>query len=138
MADIQSEDIKNHARYLTRRAIEAGQLIRQPCERCGSDAEAHHEDYSNPFAVRWLCRLHHRQEHKRLRRLHPELPSGTATEFWSPKEYAAVHGICLTTVWRRIWTGKIVAEQPFGPGTPGRRGGRWFIRKEPAIMRSTA
>jgi hypothetical protein len=26
-------------------------------------AEAHHDDYSKPFEVRWLCRMHHRAVH---------------------------------------------------------------------------
>jgi len=44
--------------------IRAGRLVRQPCEICGSEnAEAHHEDYSKPREVRWLCTSHYRQRH---------------------------------------------------------------------------
>jgi hypothetical protein len=34
--------------------------VPEPCERCGApDAEKHHDDYSRPLAVRWLCRSCH-------------------------------------------------------------------------------
>ena len=39
-------------------------LERQPCEICGSPAEAHHDDYDKPLEVRWLCFEHHREWHK--------------------------------------------------------------------------
>lgn len=44
-------------------AIKKGRLVRMPCEACGEKAEAHHDDYSKPLAVRWLCRPHHMQHH---------------------------------------------------------------------------
>src|SRR4051812_39153823 len=41
-------------------ALRKGVLTRQPCEVCGSEkSQAHHEDYSKPLEVRWLCRPHH-------------------------------------------------------------------------------
>jgi len=46
------------ARKLVERAILSGHLIRpKHCAACGTEAfcEAHHEDYSKPFAVEWLC-----------------------------------------------------------------------------------
>ncbi len=47
-------------------AIKSGRLTRQPCAVCGSaPAEAHHDDYSRPLDVRWLCKPHHREHHKR-------------------------------------------------------------------------
>lgn len=37
---------------------------KQPCEVCGSlDTHRHHEDYSKPLEVRWLCQLHHKEVH---------------------------------------------------------------------------
>jgi len=51
-------------------AVLRGRLIRQDCEICGAchgrDGQivnAHHEDYSRPLEVRWLCARHHRQLH---------------------------------------------------------------------------
>jgi ribosomal protein S27AE len=46
------------------KAIASGELKRQPCEVCGkTNVHAHHDDYSQPLKVRWLCPLHHRQRH---------------------------------------------------------------------------
>lgn len=54
----------HEARWKVRRAIESGRLTRQPCEVCGvSPTHAHHDDYSKPLEVRWLCPHHHREHH---------------------------------------------------------------------------
>jgi DNA-directed RNA polymerase subunit RPC12/RpoP len=54
----------NPARAQVTSAIRAGRLVRQPCEVCGAvKVDAHHDDYSRPLDVRWLCRAHHRQHH---------------------------------------------------------------------------
>lgn len=63
-------DSEAHARHLvrlrTKQAIRKGRLPRQPCEVCGSgQVDAHHDDYSKPFEVRWLCRTHHKELHRR-------------------------------------------------------------------------
>lgn len=44
-------------------ALRRGDLKKQPCCVCGSDAEAHHPDYDRPLDVVWLCRPHHKQAH---------------------------------------------------------------------------
>jgi hypothetical protein len=44
-------------------AIRDGKLIKQPCQVCRSeDVEGHHEDYSKPLEVEWLCSRHHKTE----------------------------------------------------------------------------
>lgn len=55
---------KDRARKMVAKAIKDGLPI-LPCEVCQSieDIEAHHEDYSKPLAVQWLCPKHHRQLH---------------------------------------------------------------------------
>ena len=47
--------------------LKRGKISRQPCEECGSTIrlEAHHEDYSKPLEIRWLCRVHHLELHSR-------------------------------------------------------------------------
>ena len=58
--------IRNHARNLCRKRIASGVLIKQPCEVCNTNVniEAHHDDYSKPLEVRWLCRKHHCEHHR--------------------------------------------------------------------------
>lgn len=50
---------------------EASKLKIQPCEICGTlnNIEKHHEDYSKPLKVRWLCAVHHRDIHKIFRQM---------------------------------------------------------------------
>lgn len=56
---------KNRARLKVHRAVASGRLKRQGCEVCGAPAQAHHEDYSKPLDVRWLCQQHHSRAHRR-------------------------------------------------------------------------
>lgn len=47
-------------------AVRSGKIIRGICSACGDPnqkAHAHHEDYSKPLDVIWLCRTCHRKEH---------------------------------------------------------------------------
>ncbi len=58
--------IYNRARTIVSHALGSHQLIPQPCEECGNaKTDAHHEDYTKPLEVRWLCRKHHRLLHTR-------------------------------------------------------------------------
>jgi DNA-binding PadR family transcriptional regulator len=57
--------IKKAASTAVNNAVRDGRLTRQPCEICGKDkAHAHHDDYSKPLDVRWLCTKHHAEWHK--------------------------------------------------------------------------
>lgn len=48
------------AKNAVHNAIKRGKLQRQPCEVCGNpDVQAHHDDYTQKLAVRWLCVRHH-------------------------------------------------------------------------------
>lgn len=44
--------------------VKRGGLKPQTCEVCGEKAEKHHDDYSKPLEVRWLCRKHHLGLHR--------------------------------------------------------------------------
>jgi hypothetical protein len=45
-------------------AIRDGKLFSEPCAVCGEEkTHAHHDDYSKPLNVRWLCAAHHKQWH---------------------------------------------------------------------------
>jgi hypothetical protein len=62
------------AHTVVKRAIRDGLLVRGMCTAkttqgvCGGIAEAHHEDYSKPLEVVWLCCKHHQTRHSELRR----------------------------------------------------------------------
>ena len=55
---------KSKARELVASAIRNKSLVKEPCIICGDiNSFAHHEDYSKPLDVIWLCRKHHREKH---------------------------------------------------------------------------
>ncbi len=59
------EKVKVH--HQVENAIWRGRLDRKRiCERCSKECRlhAHHEDYSKPFDVIWLCPHCHKQIHK--------------------------------------------------------------------------
>jgi hypothetical protein len=53
------------AGHLLRRAIRSKKIRVGCCEVCRTRRfiEGHHEDYSKPLEVVWLCRQHHREIH---------------------------------------------------------------------------
>lgn len=57
--------LKYKATRMVSNAIRDKKLFKMPCEICGADkrTHAHHDDYSKPLNVRWLCAAHHRQWH---------------------------------------------------------------------------
>lgn len=58
------QKLKIAARSEVRKARLRGELQREACEVCGDpDTQAHHDDYSKPLEVRWLCRPHHDEHH---------------------------------------------------------------------------
>jgi hypothetical protein len=36
------------------------------CEICGEPGEKHHDNYSKPLEVRYLCTRHHAEHHRRI------------------------------------------------------------------------
>lgn len=55
---------KYQARTAVGNAIRDKRLFKKDCEVCGdSNSQAHHEDYSKPLDVRWMCFSCHRAEH---------------------------------------------------------------------------
>jgi hypothetical protein len=54
------EKVKAHR--IVYNAVKSGELKRLPCWICGAlKVEAHHEDYSKPLEVIWVCNKHHYQ-----------------------------------------------------------------------------
>lgn len=60
------------ARQKVMKALKSGRLKPRPCELCGFEGRAkdgrnlvhaHHDDYSKPLEVRWICVKCHYKEH---------------------------------------------------------------------------
>ena len=55
---------KHLARVKVATEVLAGRLKSEPCVECGNPkTDAHHEDYTKPLEVIWLCRKHHSRLH---------------------------------------------------------------------------
>lgn len=64
---IERNPEKRAAHTAVGNALRSGKLVRQPCETCGDpQVDAHHEDYSQPLSVRWLCKKHHLELHRKV------------------------------------------------------------------------
>jgi hypothetical protein len=62
-----AQRLKDIARSIAHSSRARGKLTPQPCERCQSvRVEMHHDDYSQPLAVRWLCKAHHAERHREI------------------------------------------------------------------------
>ena len=56
-----------YARSKAAYALSTGKMIRKPCEVCGNPkSQAHHDDYTKPLDVVFLCFRHHRERHGQL------------------------------------------------------------------------
>lgn len=59
--------LKERTRRKSSYAILRGRIPKKPCLVCGEiKAEAHHNNYNDPYDITWLCRKHHFEEHRRL------------------------------------------------------------------------
>lgn len=61
----QDRAIRTAARSYLHAMIRKGLMVRLDCEVCGSNEniEGHHDDYTKPLDVRWLCKAHHIEHH---------------------------------------------------------------------------
>ena len=58
---------KERSRSLAQYSLRVGHIKRKNCKICGSEkSHMHHEDYSKPLEVIWLCPLHHAERHKEI------------------------------------------------------------------------
>lgn len=73
---LKENKLKAKAHQMVGYAVQKGDLIRQPCERCGTKEKvvAHHEDYNKPLDVVWLCQYHHRERHLEIDRENKDKP----------------------------------------------------------------
>lgn len=68
IAHSRSDPLKKSARTVVGNAIRDGLLIPEPCAVCGTldQIHGHHEDYSKPLDVIWLCPTHHGARHREI------------------------------------------------------------------------
>jgi hypothetical protein len=72
---LEKNPLKRKAHVLVGNAVRDGKLEKQPCSVCGSKiSEAHHEDYSKPLEVIWLCKKHHSERHKKYETNFSQIP----------------------------------------------------------------
>lgn len=64
---IERNSEKRTAHKTLYKAVRRGDVTRLPCQICGSSevVHAHHDDYSKPLEVTWLCPKHHGEVHRR-------------------------------------------------------------------------
>lgn len=77
---------KRAAYAAVQKAIKDGRLVRSStCEKCGNTKhlQAHHNDYSKPLEVEWLCRSCHTKHHNETAT--PE-SSDVCLNVWVPPE----------------------------------------------------
>ncbi len=57
---------KRSAHAKARQAFLSGKITKKDCEHCGNvKTEMHHNDYSKPLDVMWLCKLCHESWHRK-------------------------------------------------------------------------
>lgn len=86
----RQRELQQQAYRIYYRALRTGELVRaEVCERCGKTAEengkgldGHHDDYSKPLDVEWLCKSCHSRipDDNGERKVTMSLPVRTTTE----------------------------------------------------------
>lgn len=71
MNELEQKQYKDSSRKIYKRALEKGLIIRKNCEVCNAKSDynhGHHEDYSKPLDIKWVCPRHHQMIHYRIPR----------------------------------------------------------------------
>jgi len=55
---------KTSAHNRVAKALRSGKLVKQPCWCGDKKSHAHHQDYTKPLDVMWLCQKHHKELHR--------------------------------------------------------------------------
>lgn len=61
--------LKRKAHSIISNLIRDGKIFKKPCEKCGAikNIQAHHNDYTKPLIINWLCTKHHGEHHRNTR-----------------------------------------------------------------------
>ncbi len=60
----ENNSVKYKAHIAVNNAIRDGILFKESCEVCGDpEVHGHHDNYSIPLGVRWLCNTCHKEWH---------------------------------------------------------------------------
>ena len=90
----EADKAKSRCRAYTNVLVARGHLLKDDCVCGDPDVEAHHEDYTNPRLVRWLCRSCRMQEHSRGDRMRNVTRSTTVPEgFYLAPKFASMADI---------------------------------------------
>lgn len=101
---------KANARAKVGYALATGRLAKRPCEDCGDvDVQAHHEDYSKPLEVKWLCRKDHWKRHTNAPLIGDAVPSLQISGF-DDGVYAELQKLPRTTTIKQFCT-EAIAEK---------------------------
>lgn len=58
----EEQRLKDNARSYANVYLKRGKLVKKPCRVCNSPkVQMHHEDYTKPLEVDWLCSPHHKE-----------------------------------------------------------------------------
>jgi hypothetical protein len=74
-----------------KRALTSGVIKKSPCEICGEKrTQGHHEDYSKPLKLNWLCIRHHNDRHNYLDSMELLGKKPLTINGWKKKYYATL------------------------------------------------
>jgi hypothetical protein len=91
--------IQQRAMACVAAALKSGRLRKQSCAVCKHPkTHAHHEDYSKPLEVIWLCSLHHAAVHAKVARVSSPLAGGKRRWEYTLQTIADAAGLSVHTV----------------------------------------
>jgi len=65
--------------------VRNGSIKKKPCRVCGKEkVEAHHDDYSQPYKIMWLCKEHHSERDIQRRKKEERMAKNMAKMEFSP------------------------------------------------------
>jgi hypothetical protein len=64
----EEQRIKDNARSYAGVYLRRGKIEKAPCQECGNrNSQMHHDDYSKPLVIKWMCRPCHMAYHRSMK-----------------------------------------------------------------------